>query len=61
MSWFPSSLSMAQVPVLSKRIINEVEQITKADRDASHALCKKAKPAPRYSGLVPPFYGLNDS
>ena len=34
---------------------NAVEQITKADRDACHALCEKAKPAPRYGGLVPPL------
>jgi hypothetical protein len=33
-----------------------VEQITKADRNACHALCKKANPAPRYGGLVPPFH-----
>jgi hypothetical protein len=34
----------------------DAEQITKADRHACHALCKKANPAPRYGGLVPPFY-----
>jgi len=37
----------------------EVEQITKADRDECHALCRTAKPAPRYGGLVPPFYPQN--
>jgi hypothetical protein len=36
------------------------EQITKADRNACHALCEKANPAPRYGGLVPPLY-LNKS
>jgi multiple antibiotic resistance protein len=34
----------------------EVEQITKADRNACHALCRMAKSAPRYGGLVPPLY-----
>jgi len=35
-----------------------IEQITKADRDACHALCRMAKLAPHYGSLVPPFYGL---
>jgi len=37
-----------------------MEQITKADCDACHALCRMAKPAPRYGGLVPPFYIPNE-
>ncbi len=35
-----------------------MEQITKADRDECHALCRKAKSAPSYGGLVPPLYAL---
>ena len=38
------------------KLQEDVEQITKADRNACHALCGKANPAPRYGGLVPPFY-----
>jgi hypothetical protein len=34
----------------------KIEQITKADRNAYHALCGKANPAPRYGGLIPPLY-----
>ena len=43
-----------------KRVEQRVEQITKADHNACHALCKKANLAPRYGGLVPPFYFLSE-
>jgi len=36
-----------------------MEQITKADRNACQAFCRKAKSASRYGGLVAPFHVQN--
>ena len=40
---------------MGKDEIKIIEQITKADRNARHAFCGKAKPAPHFGGLVPPL------
>jgi len=41
--------------ILTPIITRKTEQITKADCNACHTLCRKAKFAPHYGGLVPPL------
>jgi len=52
----PGSLKHTRPSIALFKTKSDMEQITKADRNACHALCRKANPAPYYGGLVPPLY-----